>query len=56
MHSVDKNFKLYTFADKDEYLDNIYEKWDSFNNETRPEERGPWGTSKLLTLKHKKEL
>ena len=30
-HSVDTNLKYYSFARADDYLDDIRQKWDSFN-------------------------
>lgn len=44
-HSVQTNLNHYTFARTDEYLDEVAEKWNTFNRETRKteEERGTSG-------------
>ena len=60
-HSVETNLKHYTFARTDEYLSEIKERWNEFNNAT-DEDKNPeppqgvnQGSTKIVEFRAKKE-
>ena len=49
--SVDTNLKYYSFARADDYLDDIRQKWDSFNGANQRKKAQEHYTLKLLSKK-----